>query len=161
MLRLRAEIVAVERSIGGDVPDHAAVAIAIPRFFSGGGAFGVLEREATPLEIEEPKVILLLLQLLDYVTFVNPKNLRDPQDLEWWEEGLRGSLLQLASLADGLDLENHPSFLQLLEWRDAIERDLDDSYQRNRSDSEQLDLPGGSANDAPREHEILANRYSD
>jgi hypothetical protein len=137
------------------------VAIAIPRFFSGGEAFGVLEREGTPLDIEESKVILLLLQLLDYVRFVNPRDLRDPQDLEWWEEGLRGSLLQLASLADGLDLENHPSFLQLLEWRDAIERDMDDSYQRNRSDSEELDIPGGSANDAPREQEILANRYSD
>ena len=121
----------------------------------------MLEREATTLEIEESKVILLLLQLLDYVRFVNPRDLRDPQDLEWWEEGLRGSLLQLASLADDLGFENYPSFIALLEWRGAIGHDLDDSYQRNRSDSEQLDLPGGSANDAPREQEILANRYSD
>ena len=161
MCRLREEIVAVGKSVGGGVPDHAAVAIAIPRFFSGGEAFGVLEREGTPLDIEESKVILLLLQLLDYVRFVNPRNLRDPQDLEWWEEGLRGSLLQLASLADGLDLENHPSFRRLLEWKDAIERDLDDSYERIRSDSEEIDLPGGSANNAPREHEILAKRYTE
>ena len=69
MLRLRAEIVAVERSIGGDVPDHAAVAVAIPRFFSGGEAFGVLEREGTPLDIEESKVVPLLLRLLGYVRF--------------------------------------------------------------------------------------------
>ena len=67
ILRLWAEIIAVERSVGGDVPDHAAVAVAIPRFFSGGEAFGVLEREATPLEIEESKVILLLLQELNQV----------------------------------------------------------------------------------------------
>ena len=82
MLRLRAEIVAVERSVGGDVPDHADVAVAIPRFFSGGEAFGVLEREGTPLDVEESQLVLLLLHLLEYVRFVNPRDLRDPQDLE-------------------------------------------------------------------------------
>ena len=143
------------------MPDHAAVAVAIPRFFSGGEAFGVLEREGTPLDIEESKVVLVLLHLLGYVRFVNPRDLRDPQDLEWWEEGLRDSLLQLASLADDLGYENYPSFLPLLVWRGAIGHDSDDSYQRNRSDSEEVDLPDGSANDAPREQEVLAHRYTD
>jgi hypothetical protein len=161
MLSLRAEIVGVERSIGGDVPDHAAVAVAIPRFFLGGEAFGVLEREGTPMDIEESNVGPLLLRLLGYVRFVNLRNLRDPQDLEWWEEGLCGSLLYLVSLADDLGYENYPSFLPLLVWRRAIEHDSDDSYQRYRSDSEEVDLPDGSANDAPREQEVLARRYTD
>ena len=162
MGRLREEIVAVGKSVGGDVPNHDAVAIAIPHFFLGGGASGVLEQAATALEIEESKVISLLLQLLEYVEFVNPKSLRDPRDMEWWEEGLRGALMKLASMAGGLDLEKHPSFRQLLEWKDAIERpDLGDSYDRIRSDSEDIDLPDSRANDAPREHKLLAKRYAE
>jgi hypothetical protein len=150
MGRLREEIVAVGKSVGGGVPDHDAVASAIPRFVSGGGAFDMLEQAATTLEIEESKVIPLMLQLLEYVEFVNPKSLQDPRDMEWWEEGLRGALMKLASMADGLDLEKHPSFRQLLEWKDAIERpDLGDSYDRIRSDSEDIDLPESRANDAP------------
>ena len=153
MVRLREEIVAVGKSVGGDVPDHDAVAIAIPRFVSGGGAFDMLERAATTLEIEESKVIPLMLQLLEYVEVVNPKSLRDPRDLEWWKEGLRGALVKLASMAEGLDLERYPSFRQLLEWKDAIERvpnpDLGDSYDRIRSDSEDIDLPESRVNDAP------------
>ena len=121
--------------------------------------------QATTLEIEESERILLMLQLLQYVEFVNPKSLRDPQDMEWWEEGLRGALMKLALMADGLDLEKHPSFRLLLEWKDAIERvpnpDLGDSYDRIRSDSEDIDLPESRANDAPRAHEILAKQYAE
>ena len=50
MGRLREEIVAVGVSVGGGVPHHDAVASAIPRFVSGGGAFDMLE-QATTLEI--------------------------------------------------------------------------------------------------------------
>ena len=143
------------------MPDHVAVANAIPRFVLKGEAFGVLVREATPPEIEELEVILLLLELFEYVGVVNPKSLRDQLDVEWWEEGLCGSLLELASWTDGLDLENLPSFRRLLAWKDSIERGLDDSFRRTRSDSEEIDLPDGPANDAPRGHEILAKRYEE
>ena len=98
---------------------------------------------------------------VEMVWFVNLRNLRNPQDLEWWEEGLCDSLLYLVSLADDLGYENYPSFLPLLVWRRAFEHDSDDSYQRYRSDSEELDLPDGSANDAPREQEVLAHRCTD
>ena len=162
MCRLREEIVAVGKSVGGDVPDHDAMATAIPRFVSGGSAFDMLVQEATALEIGESKVIPLMLQLLGYVRSVNPKSLRDPRELEWWEEGLLEALMKLASLADGLDLENHPSFRRLLEWKDATERDLDDdSYEKVRSNSEEIDLPDTRANDAPRELEILSKRYEE
>ena len=97
--RLREEIVAVGKSVDGDVPDHDAMATAIPRFVSGGSAFDMLVQEATPLEIEGSKMIPLMLQLLDYVHFVNPKSLQDPRDLEWWEEELLNALMKLSSLA--------------------------------------------------------------
>ena len=121
--------------------------------------------QATTLEIEESEGIPLMLQLLEYVKFVNPKSLRDPRDMERWEEGLRSALMKLASRAEGLDLERYPSFRQLLKWKDAIERvpnpDLGDSYDRICSDSEDIDLPESRANDAPRTHEILAKRYAE
>ena len=161
MSSLRAEIVRVERSLGGDVPDPAAIAVAIPRFSLGGEAFGVLEREGTPMDIEESNVGPLLLRLLGYVRFVNLRNLRDPRDLEWWKGGLCDSLLHLVSLADYFGYERYPSFLPVLAWRRAFEHDSDDSYQMYRSDSEDGDLPDGSANDAPREQEVLAHRYTD
>ena len=119
-------------------------------------------KEATTLEIEGSKVIPLMLELLDYARYVNPKNLRDLRELEWWEEGLLEALVGLASLAGGLDVENHPSFHRLLEWKDATERDLDDdSYEKFRSNSEEIDLPDTRANDAPREFEILPKRYEE
>ena len=81
MGRLREEIVTVGKSVGVGVPDHDAVPRAILRFVLGGGAFDMLE-QATTLEIEESEGIPLMLQLLEYMEFVNPESLRDPQDME-------------------------------------------------------------------------------
>jgi hypothetical protein len=158
---LREEIVRVGRSVNG-VANHDAVAEAIPRFSSEGFAFEKLVKEAMALEIEGSKVIPLLLELLDYVRYVNPKDLRDYRELEFWEEGLLSALKKLALLAGGLDVENHPSFHRLLEWKDATERDLDDdSYEKVRSNSEEVDLPDTRANEAPRQLEILSKRYEE
>ena len=61
-----------------------------------------------------------------------------------------------------MDVENHPSFHQLLEWKDATERDPDDdSYEKVRSNSEEVDLPDTRANEAPRQLEILSKRYEE
>ena len=67
----------------------------------------------------DAKGIPLLLQLLEYAEFVNCKNLRDPQNAEWWRGGIYDALMKLVPRAGGLDLESYPLFRQLMGWKDA------------------------------------------